>query len=199
MEPRRTIDLLGSKKLEDVIPSRLGRWNFYSKSGLVIPPEDDLSRQLYSQLLTRVYIAPDQPPMMLLVAQSASQTGVLQVHRPEVCYPASGYQLSRPERHQVVTNAGPLSTVFFTASADTRTEQLVYWTRVGRDLPNTWAEQRWSVARSNLRGEIPDAVLVRISTILPTSEEAIPALNEFARSLVEASPPPLRYFLTGQA
>jgi EpsI family protein len=158
-----------------------------------------LSKQLYSQLLTRVYVAPEQPPMMLLVAQSGRQSGALQVHRPEVCYPASGYQLSPAERHQIATRAGPLSTVFFSANADTRTEQLLYWTRVGRDLPASWSEQRWSVAKANLQGEIPDAVLVRISTILPNRDEAIPALDSFARSLVEALPAQVRPFLTGRA
>ena len=96
LEPRRRLDVLGKHKLEDLLPDRIGPWSFYSKSGLVVPPSDQLSQQIYSQLLTRVYVAPGSLPIMILVAQSASQTGILQVHRPEICYPAGGYQLARP-------------------------------------------------------------------------------------------------------
>jgi EpsI family protein len=199
MVPTRKLDLLGERKLEEVIPERIGSWNFHSKSGLVVPPSDELSDQLYAQLLTRVYVAPDRPPIMLLVAQGNSQTGVIQVHRPEVCYPAGGYKLSNARQHQISTVAGKLSTVVFTATADERTEQLLYWTRVGRELPRSWAEQRWAVAKANFRGDIPDAVLVRVSSILVSADDAIPALEQFAESLVEALPTQLRPFLTGAA
>ena len=48
-------------------------------------PKISLLHALYSQLLTRVY-SDENPPVMLLIAQSGSQTGFLQVHRPETCY-----------------------------------------------------------------------------------------------------------------
>jgi EpsI family protein len=197
MVPRQNIDLLGKRKLEDIIPKQVGPWSFYSKSGLVVPPSDELSELLYSQLLTRVYAAPDRLPIMLLIAQSGSQTGVLQVHRPEVCYPAGGYELSPPVRHRLETPSGGLDAVAFTATADARTEQLLYWTRIGRDVPGSWAEQRWSVAKANLRGELPDAVLVRISTVYPDKARSLEVLEQFAGGLVRALPPSLRPFLTG--
>jgi EpsI family protein len=197
MTPRREINLLGDRKLEELVPSRVGPWTFHSKSGLVVPPSDELSEWLYSQLLTRVYVAPDQLPIMLLIAQSDSQSGVLQVHRPEVCYPAGGYQLSNPSLIRIPTAGGPLNSVAFTATADTRVEQLLYWTRIGRDLPRSWAEQRWSVAQANLRGEIPDAVLARVSTLAPDLESALPALRAFSQALVASLPGGLRPFLTG--
>jgi EpsI family protein len=195
--PRREINLLGKHKLEQIAPNQIGPWTFHSKSGLVVPPSDELSDWLYSQLLTRVYVGPEQLPIMLLIAQSDSQSGVLQVHRPEVCYPAGGYQLSPPSRVEIPTSGGAVSSVAFSASADTRVEQLLYWTRIGRDLPRSWREQRWAVAQANLRGEIPDAVLVRVSTLAPDLETALPALRSFSKALVEAFPAPLRPFLTG--
>jgi EpsI family protein len=197
MVPRRAVDLLGDRKLEAIIPQKIGPWSFYSKSGLVVPPSDELSDALYAQLLTRVYVAAEQLPIMLLIAQSGFQTGVLQVHRPEVCYPTGGYELSAPSSLDVDTSRGKLSTVAFTATADARTEQLIYWTRVGRDLPSSWSEQRWSVAKANLRGELPDAVLVRISTVSPDEDQAFSVLETFARDLIGAVPASARQFLTG--
>jgi EpsI family protein len=199
MIPRNNLDFLGTRKLEDIIPNRIGQWSFYSKSGLVVPPSDELSEWLYSQMLTRVYVAPNQLPIMLLIAQSGSQTGVLQVHRPEVCYPTGGYHLSPPARRQIATTAGDLNTVAFTATADSRIEQLLYWTRIGRDQPSSWAEQRWSVAKANFRGELPDAALVRVSTISPDRDQALSTLEAFARTLVDTLPKTLRPFLTGYA
>jgi EpsI family protein len=197
MVPRRAIDLLGDRKLEAIIPQKIGPWSFYSKSGLVVPPSDELSDALYAQLLTRVYVAAEQLPIMLLIAQGNSQTGVLQVHRPEVCYPTGGYELSAPSNLDVDTSPGKLSTIAFTATADARIEQLIYWTRVGRDLPRSWSEQRWAVAKANLQGELPDAVLVRISTVSPDETQAFGVLETFARDLIRAVPASARQFLTG--
>ena len=54
-QPTKNIDYLGKNKLDKVLPEKLGKWTFVSTSGLVVPPEDQLARALYSQLLTRVY------------------------------------------------------------------------------------------------------------------------------------------------
>ena len=198
-EPDKVVNLLGKRKLEDIIPARIGDWTFYSKSGLVVPPDDQLSRQLYSQLLTRAYTAPDRPPVMLLVAQGAGQTGVIQIHRPETCYPAAGYVLGEKERRLIETPRGGFSASAFTAASDSRVEQLMYWTRVGYDLPFTWLEQRWAVARANLRGEIPDAALVRVSTVSPDRDGAMATLERFSRQLLASVNPETRSFLIGRS
>ena len=109
-QPTTKLDFLGSTKLEDIVPNTIGRWKFVTSSGLVVPPEDELSDSLYSQLLTRVYWDGESPPVMLLIAQSAQQTGVLQVHRPEVCYPTGGYRLSPVTQHAVPVGSSALQT-----------------------------------------------------------------------------------------
>jgi len=82
LQPRKHLDYLGRAKLEDLVPKSIGRWNFVAASGLVVPPADQLRDAIYSQLLTRVYAYEGGVPVMLLNAQSATQTGILQVHRP---------------------------------------------------------------------------------------------------------------------
>lgn len=186
LEPRGRIDLLGKRKLESILPETIGPWRFYSKSGLVVPPSDQLSQQLYSQLLTRVYVAPDMSPVMILIAQSASQTGVLQVHRPEICYPAGGYQLSGQAPVDLPLQAGPLRATAFTATAGSRIEHLIYWTRVGTAMPVSWTEQRIAVAKANIMGDLPDAVLVRISTLSPERDASLGLLRSFATTLVSS-------------
>ena len=184
-QPHRKIDYLGKSKLEDVIPKTVGKWKFVSKSGLVIPPEDQMSRELYAQLITRVYTDGVNPPVMLLIAQSAGQTGVLQVHRPEVCYSQRNIPLlGKP----VVINQ-------LTATSDGMSEQILYWTRIGDHLPHSWAQQRMAVAIDNLRGYIPDALLARASIVSNDKEAALATLTTFVSSLIDAMAPEHRKVL----
>jgi EpsI family protein len=191
-QPSINVDYLGKHKLEEVVPEKIGRWSFVSSSGLVVPPEDQLSRALYSQLLTRVYSAEDGSAMMLLVAQSGSQTGILQIHRPEICYNAGGYQLSQIEPHPVHLPWGTIPTMTMAATNDRRVERLAYWTRVGDHMPTTWRQQRLAIAMDNLQRQIPDAVMVRVSTLSNDKASALGSIDDFIRAMLSSVTPELR-------
>lgn len=183
-EPDRPIDLLGDRKLENLVPKQFGSWRFLTNSGLVVPTEDALSAALYSQLLTRVYVDGQNPPIMLLVAQSAGQTGILQIHRPEFCYPAGGFELSPITPATLPIGSGSFDANKLTATLPGRNEQIVYWTRVGEKMPRSWSAQRLAVAMDNLQGIVPDAVLTRISTIDVNQEAAFSRLSLFAETML---------------
>lgn len=194
-QPNKHLDYLGSDKLDDVIPKTIGAWKFVAASGLVIPPNDQLSRALYSNLLTRVYSDGVNPPVMLLVAQSGSQTGILQIHRPETCYTASGYEISpvTPEPVQIGSKIVPVNRM--DASADGFVEHVIYWTRIGNRMPASWKQQRIAVAEQNLRGILPDAILVRVSTVRNDADGARDTLKSFVRALISSVPPNRRSVL----
>ena len=191
-QPNTSIDYLGKNKLDDIVPKQIGRWRFATNSGLVVPPEDQLSRALYSQLLTRAYSDGENPPMMLLVAQSSSQTGILQIHRPEICYTAGGYKLSALEPHPIGLPFGTLRTMSLSATSDARTEHIVYWTRIGDHVPTSWREQRLAVAMDNLQRVIPDAVMVRVSTVGNDRVAALATIDRFIQALIASVAPPMR-------
>jgi len=197
--PRIHQDFSAGADLKEVIPAKIGDWSFETASGLVVPPEDQLSRALYSQLLTRVYTDGRNSPVMLLVAQSARQTGVLQIHRPEACYPAGGYTLSPVRQYEFSTDNGGLRANFLSATNELGSEHIIYWTRVGRHMPLSWAEQRWSIAKDNFEGIIPDAVLARISVVHEDPGLALGIMVAFVRSLLGSLPEKSRQLLVARS
>jgi len=187
-QPNKRLDYLGKQKLDDLVPKAIGPWKFVAASGLVVPPDDQLSRALYSNLLTRVYSDGQNPPVMLLVAQSGSQTGVLQIHRPETCYTAGGYHISAVTPQPIQVGSTIVPTNSMDASADGRVEHVIYWTRVGDRMPASWKQQRLAVAEQNIRGIIPDAILVRVSTVSDDANSARVTLQAFVRALIASVP-----------
>jgi EpsI family protein len=186
--------------LEKIIPETIGDWTYGTASGLILPPPDQLARLLYSQQVARTYVAPDLPPVMLLLAYGSSQGGMLQIHRPEICYPASGFGLSDIAETNIALGGGrELPARRFTARSDARVEQVLYWTRIGDYLPVTWSAQRIAVMRSNLAGYIPDGLLVRASIMVDDATQAQAILSDFVRSMLSAMPAPRRHMLVGNA
>jgi hypothetical protein len=66
---------------------------------------------------------------------------------------------------------------------------------MGDDYPRSWAEQRWTVVKANLRERIPDGMMMRVSLIGNSDQEALAVLSSFTASFIAASPAPLRKLL----
>jgi EpsI family protein len=190
--PTKRLDHLGAQKLDDLVPKKIANWKFVATSGLVVPPNDPLLNALYSQQLTRVYSDGQNPPLMLLLAQSGSQTGFLQVHRPDFCYTASGYQISAVSPHPISLQSGVLPASMMDATTGGTPEHVVFWTRIGDRVPGSWVAQKIAVAEQNLRGIIPDAILVRVSMISENGDAARAAIDAFVRAMLESIPPARR-------
>jgi EpsI family protein len=172
--------------LEKLVPDQVGPWTFETASGLVLPPPDQLARLLYDQQVARTYVAPGRPPIMLLLAYGNSQGGMLQIHRPEVCYPASGFELSDSVETTIPLASGyAIPARRFTARSDTRVEQVLYWTRIGNYLPVSWVRQRLAVMYSNFAGYVPDGLLVRASLISDDPVSAQQTLTDFIRAMLQ--------------
>lgn len=198
MKPRHQIEFLGSSKIEELVPKRFGEWSFVASSGLVLPPQDQLQDKLYTQLLTRTYANAAGAAIMLLIAYNASQDGVVQVHRPEVCYPASGYRLTSIAEHEVpLTRDLRIPSRYIVAETGLRREEIIYWTRLGSHFPRRWFDQRLAVFLQNLHGDIPDGLLVRISSVTPDGGAA--PLDGFARDLYAGVGAKMRRLLVGNA
>jgi len=197
--PKPYVPRMAKDELDRIIPPKIGPWQFITASGLVMPPPDELVDKLYSNILTRYYSAPDKPSLALLIAYSNVQNGLLQMHRPETCYPASGFQLSETTVSDFPLSDGQSIAVrAFMAQGVSRNENVLYWTRIGNDIPTSWAQQRWAVAKANLKGVIPDGILVRTSLVSGEPLEASrEILGDFIHHLLGAVSANTRRLLIG--
>jgi EpsI family protein len=192
--------MLHEEKLDDLFPKKVGNWACESNSGLVLPPQDQLRDRIYNRLLTRFYSSPTDLPVMLLIAYSRTQDGVLQVHRPEVCYPAAGYELLENHFEPLDVGRGLIVPAHFISTrSSSRHEQLIYWTRIGNAFPTRWWAQHVAVAQENLIGHVPDGVLVRVSTAATDDRQAIAVLKNFTLAMLALLSPLARRVLFGEA
>ncbi|WP_294393206.1 exosortase-associated protein EpsI, V-type [uncultured Sphingomonas sp.] len=198
--PDKPLKSVPDDALAKIVPQTVGDWTYETTSGLVLPPPDQLARLLYSQQLTRTYVSPDRPSVMLLLAYGSSQGGMMQIHRPEICYPASGFTLSDVTVSPLDLGSGrEMPMRRFTARSDTRVEQVLYWTRIADFLPASWAQQRLAVVRSNLAGYIPDGLLGRLSIQTDDAAAAQAVLAEFMRTMLTEMAPARQRMLIGNA
>ncbi|MEO8723320.1 MAG: exosortase C-terminal domain/associated protein EpsI, partial [Sphingobium sp.] len=124
-------------------------------------------------------------PIMLLIAYGASQSDLLQLHRPETCYPAVGMAITARRFAQIALGArAHLPVVELTAESGGRIEDIVYWTRLGEYLPLTAGEQREDRLKAAMAGYIGDGILVRAS-ILRADDTQPPEWDTVANFLAE--------------
>lgn len=196
-QPATAHPVVPEKDFESWVPPKFGNWKTVSQSGVVLPPPDTLRDRLYDNLVTRVYVAPNLPAVMLLLAYNNAQDGVLQVHRPEVCYPVGGFELSATRDITLNASGELVPANMFTASAPGRVEQVAYFTRLGTAYPRKWIEQRIAVMRANLAGEVPDGMMMRVSALGIDQREAQPLLASFSAQFIESSNPRMQRLLLG--
>jgi EpsI family protein len=196
--PKPNSPAIDKAKFEALIPNVVGPWRFVTESGVVLPPQDALSDRLYDNLVTRVYADNAGRSVMFLIAYNNQQDGVLQIHRPEICYPAGGFQLTPTNDVDVPLAGGRVMPAkAFLASGSDRDEMVLYWTRVGSDFPRRWSRQRLSVIRANLQGIVPDGLLVRASTLGGEMTTELAVLKSFMAEFIGAAPAGLRPILFG--
>jgi EpsI family protein len=203
LTPRERLNLLGDKKLEDGIPTSIGAWQVTPSNAVILPEAEagSLSARLYDQTVSRLYTSDSEVPVMLVIAYGSTQSDQLQLHRPEVCYTAVGFEITSAQRVDLPVGTGGLGRLpgrELVASSNERVEPIFYWTRIGDYLPASGNEQRMMKLRSEMRGYIADGVLVRLSTVGEPSPELFGALHRFTTQMLDAVKPEVRPALVGR-
>jgi EpsI family protein len=204
MKPvKKVSEQLGTVHLEAMIPRQIGDWVLDDKTAaqVVNPQQEAMLSRLYSQTLSRTYVDPRSgEAVMLSIAYGEDQRDAMQLHYPEVCYPAQGFALLSQQAATLATAAGALPVKqLVTAHGSRRVEPVTYWVMIGEQPTTGGWRKKVAEMRYGLNGLVADGLLVRISSIQPDAGAAFRLHERFARDLFAALRPPQRARLFGAA
>jgi EpsI family protein len=123
----------------------------------------------------------------------------LQVHLPEVCYVAQGFDMLKVGEGALATRFGRVPVKRLVARQDSRNEPITYWITVGDKAIRSSFEQKLQRLAYGLSGKIPDGMLVRVSTIQTNEQLAYQLQDRFVGQMLDALDPGGRVRLLGAA
>jgi EpsI family protein len=194
------VDNQDKVNLAAIIPSEFDGWKIDSSilPLMANPDEVGLVNKIYTQMLLRTYVDKQGERVMLSIAYNRNQRAALHIHRPEVCYLASGFDISKLTKTTVNTNVGPIPVMRLVARQGTRNEPITYWIRVGGAITSGWFGQTFTTLRYGLSGTMPDGLLVRTSTISNDEQSSYHVQQEFLTSLLQSMRSGDRHWLVGR-
>ena len=203
LKPRRRVSLLpAGVKLGDILPRKFGRWDSRDVSDLYASETpDSLLARLYGQTVARLYIdSQSGAQLLMLMAHGDTQSNELQLHRPEVCYPAFGFSLTASEPLQLqIGKRVTLPARRLLAQSPRETQAVLYWTRLGENFPVSVTEQRLDRLNTAMHRYIPDGLLARFSMPKSGAGNAFADISEFIRALLAEIPKDRRNVFVGTA
>jgi EpsI family protein len=189
LKPHRRVSLLGHAKLQNIVPASFGEWNSVDVGDLVAPKaEGGLAAKLYDEMVGRIYSqTPTGAQVMMLLAHGDTESDELQLHRPETCYPAFGFEISQSARGMLpLSGSVQLPVRRLVASAPGRQENILYWSRLGEYFPVDGIGQRLDRLRTSMGGYVADGLLARFSAMGSDPKEAFTLVDAFVPALLKA-------------
>ncbi len=195
----RVADTAPKINLETMIPKQFGDWKLDETIVPLIanPEQQALLKKIYNQILTRTYVNPKGERIMLSIAYGGDQSDDMQVHKPEICYPAQGFQILKNDTDTFINGTQSIPVKRLVATQGQRIEPITYWRTVGDavEVNGVW----WKLQRMKygLTGKIPDGLLFRISSIEADESKAYKIQDAFTRDLLKAMSPSGRERIIG--
>ncbi|BBO21729.1 MAG: hypothetical protein AMXMBFR31_08690 [Candidatus Desulfobacillus denitrificans] len=187
--------------LEAMIPKQFGDWRVDDSIAPVLPAPDVQAKldKIYNQTLARTYVNGRGQRVMLSIAYGGDQSDSMQVHLPEVCYAAQGFDVRKARLGQIATNYGVLPVKRLVAALNNRVEPITYWITVGDQVVNAGYKRKLAQIRYGITGSVPDGILVRASSIERDEQNAYAMQEAFLRELLASMPPEARARLGGSS
>jgi EpsI family protein len=187
--------------LETAVPASFGDWRV-DTSIVPIAVSPDVQAKLdkiYNQTLSRTYINAVGQRIMLSIAYGGDQSNdESQVHRPEYCYTAQGFQVRSSAVSKAVTGYGELAVRRLLAVHGARSEPITYWITVGDSATLPGVGRKLAQIAYGLRGTVPDGVLVRVSSIDVSTDFAYGLQDQFVTEMLKAVDPDTRLRIAGR-
>ena len=177
--------------LETLIPKSFGDWKIdESIAPLLVSPELQAKLdEIYNQTLTRTYVNSRNERIMLSIAYGGDQSDSMAVHKPEVCYPAQGFEILKNKADTFSTGEGDIPVKRLVATQGRRIEPITYWATVGDTVAVSGVKSKLQQMKYGLTGKIPDGLLFRISSIQADESAAYRNQDDFTRALIGALTP----------
>lgn len=174
--------------LETMIPKQFGDWKEQpqQRAQIINPVQKETIERIYTQTLTRIYANSVGESIMLSIAYGADQSDAKQLHYPEVCYPAQGFQVLSNQVGVLQTDFGSIRVKRLLTVLGNRSEPLTYWTTVGNQVVVGGKETKLAQLRYGFKGLIPDGLLFRVSSITPDAQSGNNIQKDFVQNLISA-------------
>jgi EpsI family protein len=204
----RPTDRLAERKarinLEQQIPEAFGEWQLDRNVRPVVPDPglQAMLDALYSQTLARTYINKTGQRVMLSIAYGSDQgSEATAVHRPEFCYSSQGFRVQVLSKDQVTIGGTSLPVARLVARLGQRIEPITYWVTLDEAATLPGLGRKLEQIKYGLKGQIPDGMLVRVSSISNSNEEAFAMQQRFLEQMHTAVPAAVqsRYFGAGKS
>jgi EpsI family protein len=194
-------DAQANFSLEAMIPKTFAGWTVDTSVVPLTPDptQKELIAALYDQTLSRTYVNAEGQRVMLSIAYGGDQSKQLQLHLPEVCYVAQGFDMVRDRRDELGTGFGKLPVKRLVARQNARNEPITYWITIGDKAVMSGIDQKMQRFMYGLSGRIPDGMLVRVSTIGADEAGAYRVQDRFVKQMLDALKPGDRSRLLGAA
>ncbi len=181
-------DMRPKLDLTEMFPRSFAGWSEDTRGPvqLVSPDQQAVLNKIYNQTLSRTYVNAKGERVMLSVAYGGDQSDGTRAHRPDVCYPAQGFQVRSDRTSTVSAGTHQVPSRLLVAQLGNRIEPITYWVVVGEHVALSGLEQKFAQLAYSTRGVIPDGMLVRVSTIDPDAERAYGVHREFIKDLAMA-------------
>lgn len=188
--------------LATLIPSQIGEWKEENRvQNLVVDPgQIAMLEKIYTQTLTRTYKNKQGDRIMLSIAYGNDQRDGMQLHKPEVCYPAQGFLVVNKQTGTLqldTEGANNIPVTRLETVLGNRYEPVTYWTTVGEHVYSGMIDKKIAEMRYGLAGKIPDGMLIRISSIDTQTKSAYALHAGFASEMLMAVPESYRTRLAG--
>jgi EpsI family protein len=185
--------------LDTLFPREFGDWRVDVASEAFVRPAAQQGKvyKIYDQVLERTFINSKGQRIMVSAAFGREQSAGLQMHRPEVCYPAGGFQVAGVEPVQLALAGQAVAATRLHAFLPGRSEPITYWTLLGDVVVTDSTAFRLRQLSFGLRRRLLDGLLMRVSSIDTQPARAYALQSRFADELVRAMRPAERVKVIG--
>jgi EpsI family protein len=180
--------------LQQMVPATFADWRVepVPSAGVAVDVQAEIDK-VYSQVLDRTYVNAGGQRVMLSIAYGSDQETGTQLHRPEFCYEAQGFQVLTSQDGSLSTGFGKIPVRHMVAARGARIETVTYWITVGNRVTLPGIGRKFA--------QLSDGMVVRVSTLGEdaANSEAYRLQARFVQNLISAMTEPVRQRLTGGA